>query len=54
MINLCMKGCSKTIGFGALAFCIGMIAGLFLPLAAVAVLETAMLLIIGWLCLFKW
>ena len=54
MINVCMKDCSKAVGLTALSFCLGMIAGLFLPLAAVAVIEMALLVIIGWLCLFKW
>lgn len=39
MINFCMRGCSKAVGLAALSFCAGMLAGLFLPLAAVAVIE---------------
>lgn len=54
MLNLCMRGCSKAAGLSALSFCIGIVAGLFLPIAAVAVIETLLLILIGYLCLFKW
>lgn len=54
MINVCMKGCSKAAGLAALSFCAGMAAGLFLPIAVVAVVEALLLMVIGWLCLFKW
>ena len=54
MIDFCMKGCSKAVGLGALSFCIGILAVLFLPLAAVAVIEMILLVVFGYLCLFKW
>ena len=54
MINFCMRGCSKAVGLAALSFCAGMLAGLFLPLAAVAVIELILLIVFGDLCLFKW
>lgn len=54
MLNLCMSGASKAAGLSALSFCIGIAAGMFLPAAAVAVIETMMLVLIGYLCLFKW
>lgn len=49
-----MSGCAKTAGLTSLAFCFGIIAGMFLPLAAVVVIEMVFLLIFGYLCLFKW
>ncbi len=54
MVNLCMSGCVKTVGLTALAFCLGVVAGLFLPVAVLAVIETILLVLFGWLCLFKW
>lgn len=54
MVNLCMSGCAKAAGLTALAFCMGVIAGLILPVAVLAVIETLLLIIFGWLCLFKW
>lgn len=54
MLNFCMRGCSKAIGLSILSFCVGIIAGAFLPIAVVAVLEMIFLLIFGYLCLFKW
>lgn len=54
MINCCMRGCAKTAGLVSLSFCIGITAGLFLPIAAVAVIETLLLILFGYLCLFKW
>lgn len=54
MINFCMRGCAKTAGLTILSFCIGVIAGLFLPIAAVAVIETILLILFGYLCLFRW
>ena len=46
-------GC-KAIGLAALTFCIGIVAGLVLPIYIVAVLEAALLVIMGYCCLFKW
>ncbi len=54
MVNLCMSGCAKAVGLGALAFCLGVVSGLLLPVAVLAVIETILLLLLGWLCLFKW
>ncbi|MBR5271500.1 MAG: hypothetical protein IKV64_04875 [Clostridia bacterium] len=54
MINVCASGFSKTLGLVALSFCTGMICGMFLPLAVVAVIETVLLITFGYLCLFKW
>ena len=54
MINFCKRGCAKTAGLTALAFCLGVIAGLFFPIAFVAVIETILLVTFGYLCLFKW
>ena len=54
MLNFCMRGCSKAAGLSALSFCLGIVAGMFLPIAAVAVIETLLLVLIGYLCLFKW
>ncbi|MCC8169093.1 MAG: hypothetical protein LIO59_01705 [Oscillospiraceae bacterium] len=54
MVNFCMSGCAKAAGLTALAFCLGVISGLFLPICALAVIETLLLVLFGWLCLFKW
>ena len=54
MLNWCMRGCSRAAGLSALSFCLGIVTGMFLPIAAVAVIETLMLILIGYLCLFKW
>ncbi|MDY3031764.1 MAG: hypothetical protein SOS24_08420 [Clostridia bacterium] len=54
MINLCCRGCARAAGLSALSFCIGVAAGLFFPIAVIAIIETILLLIFGYLCLFKW
>ncbi|MBQ7573675.1 MAG: hypothetical protein IJT23_05395 [Clostridia bacterium] len=54
MINCCSNGCAKAAGLAALSLCVGLIAGMFLPWAAVAILEMACLIFFGYLCLFKW
>ena len=54
MLNCCMRGCSKAVGLTALSFCAGVIAGAFLPMAIIAVIEMIFLLLFGYLCLFKW
>lgn len=46
--------CCKSVGLSCFTFCVGMIAGLCLPIHIVAVLETCMILFLGYLCLFKW
>ena len=46
-------GC-KAVGLAALTFCVGIVAGLVLPIAVVAVLEALLLIIMGYCCLFKW
>ena len=53
MLNCCMRGCSKAVGLTALSFCAGVIAGAFLPMAIIAVIEMIFLLLFGYLCLFK-
>lgn len=54
MLNVCMRGCSKAVGLASLSFCLGVLAGAFLPIAVVAVVEMLMLILLGYLCLFKW
>ena len=49
MLNL---GC-KAIGLAAMTFCIGMICGLLFPIYVVAVIETVLLIIVAYYCLFK-
>lgn len=44
----------KVFGLMALAFCCGTIIGLFLPVAVIAILETALLLMLAYMCLFQW
>ena len=46
-------GC-KAVGLAALTFCVGMLAGIVLPLCAVAVLEAVLIVVMGYCCLFKW
>ncbi len=45
-------GC-KAVGLAALTFCVGMICGLLFPIYMVAVVETALILMIAYLCLFR-
>ena len=54
MLNFCMKGCEKAAGLAILAFASGILAGMFLPPAAIVIAELALLLIFGYFCLFKW
>lgn len=54
MVNLCMCGAGKAAGLTVLAFSIGMVIGMFCPLAVLVVIELLMLLFLGYLCLFKW
>lgn len=54
MLNFCMRGCSKAAGLSVLSFSIGIIAGAFLPIAMIAVIELIFLLLFGYLCLFVW
>lgn len=44
----------KSVGLASLTFCVGVVAGLVLPICAVAVLEAIMILVMGYCCLFKW
>lgn len=44
----------KAAGLFCFAFCMGIVAGLILPICAVATIEAILLLFIGYLCLFKW
>lgn len=54
MLNFCMRGCARAVGLSALAFCLGVIAGLFFPIMVVAVIEMFLLIVFGYMCLFKW
>lgn len=47
------RGC-KAVGLACLTFCIGVFAGLVLPICVVAGIETLMIILIGYFCLFKW
>lgn len=53
-MKLCCKIGCKPAGLTALSFCIGTLAGLLLPIYIVAVIETALLIFLGYCCLFKW
>ncbi len=53
-MKCCIRFERKTAGLIALSFCIGTIAGLLLPIYIVAIIEMAMLIILGYFCLFKW
>lgn len=54
MINFCMCGASKAIGLSIFTFSVGVVLGSFCPLQVLAVVELAVLLLLGYLCLFKW
>ena len=54
MVNFCMRGAAKAIGLSILAFCIGIMIGLFCPLPVLAVIEMVLLTVFGYLCLFRW
>ncbi len=44
---------TKAMGLAALTFCIGMICGLIFPIYVVTIVETVMLLMIAYCCLFR-
>lgn len=48
-----MLGC-KAVGLAALTFCVGVVAGLVLPICVVAVIEAVLIVIMGYCCLFRW
>ena len=54
MINFCMCGASKAIGLSILTFTVGVIVGMLCPIQVLAVIELIMLVLLGYLCLFKW
>ncbi|MBR5809649.1 MAG: hypothetical protein IKY39_06100 [Clostridia bacterium] len=45
-------GC-KAIGLAALMFCIGIICGMVFPIYLVAVIETILIVLIAYCCLFR-
>lgn len=45
-------GC-KAIGLAALMFCIGIICGMVFPIYLVAVIETVLIVLIAYCCLFR-
>lgn len=53
-MRLCCKIGCKQAGLTALAFCTGTLAGLLLPIYIIAVVETALIIFLGYCCLFKW
>lgn len=53
-MRCCVRINSKQGGLAALTFCAGTLAGLLLPIYIVVVIETAMLLFLGYCCMFKW
>lgn len=54
MVNFCMCGAAKTIGLSIVTFTAGLLIGMFCPLYVLAVLELVLLVLLGYLCLFKW
>ena len=53
--GMCLSALTcKVLGILAFSFCIGTAAGLFLPIAAVAFIETVLLLLLAYMCLFRW
>ena len=51
--TMIMLGC-KAVGLAALTFCVGVVAGLVLPICVVAVIEAVLIVIMGYCCLFRW
>ncbi len=45
-------GC-KAIGLAALMFCVGIICGMVFPIYLVAVIETVLIVLIAYCCLFR-
>ncbi len=45
---------AKIFGVLTLAFCVGTMAGMFLPIAFIAAIETVLLILLAYFCLFKW
>lgn len=54
MVNFSMCGASKAIGLSILTFTVGVIVGMLCPIQVLAVIELVMLILLGYLCLFKW
>ncbi len=54
MKRCCWRIGCKQAGLAALTFCVGIVAGLLLPLYIVMVIETVMIVLLGYLCLFRW
>lgn len=55
MIKCCNRcGATKTIGLSVLAFTLGVVMGMLCPVQLLAVLELILLILLGYLCLFKW
>lgn len=54
MINFCMCQAAKAIGLSILTFTVGVIIGMLCPIQVLAVIELIMLVLLGYLCLFKW
>lgn len=54
MLKICTRGALKAAGLAILAFCLGVLAGKFLPPFWLAVIEMAILAVFGYLCLFRW
>ena len=54
MVNFCMCGAAKAIGLSILTFIVGLLIGMFCPLYILAVIELLLLILLGYLCLFKW
>lgn len=54
MVNFCMCGAAKAIGLSILTFTVGLLIGMFCPLYVLAVIELLLLILLGYLCLFKW
>lgn len=42
----------RALGLAAFAFCIGVIAGLILPIYCVAIIEAVLIILIGYFCIF--
>lgn len=54
MICISKCGASKAVGLAILTFSIGVVVGMCCPLQVLAVIEFILLLLLGYICLFKW
>ncbi|MBP3359284.1 MAG: hypothetical protein J6N52_00395 [Clostridia bacterium] len=52
-IDISLLTC-KVFGILTFSFCLGTVVGMFMPIALVAVIETILLVLLAYFCLFRW